>query len=263
MASQESVRLEIVQHPKIARVCGFSIPDRRPIQPPPVIKVTGCEYVDSTAPLVVFASLWSRDLQHNLSYSHKAAPPFSYYRIPDNNNTASASSSDAAIAAEQANISTHPVNPPPPPQPHHQPNHQSATSSSPHTTTTTTIPRPKYNVEITEGYTQSLLLVGSLVSESMDLITPENEKGVFFVFADLAIRSSGFFRLKFELFHLGRQGPALASAVSDVFQAFSPKAFPGNLGPTQLTRVLQHQGIQIRTRDSTQDGFGPMKNHHG
>ncbi|KAI8840750.1 velvet factor [Chytriomyces cf. hyalinus JEL632] len=253
----ESVRLEIVQHPKIARVCGFSIPDRRPIQPPPVLKVTGCEYIDSTAPLVVFASLWSRDLQHNLSYSHKAAPPFSYYRIPDNN-TASVSSSDAAIAAEHANLSTQPVNPPLP-QPHQQHNPQSATSSSPHTT----IPRPKYNVEITEGYTQSLLLVGSLVSESMDLITPENEKGVFFVFADLAIRSSGFFRLKFELFHLGRQGPALASAVSDVFQAFSPKAFPGNLGPTQLTRVLQHQGIQIRTRDSTQDGFGPTRNHHG
>ncbi|KAJ3376944.1 hypothetical protein HDU80_003569, partial [Chytriomyces hyalinus] len=163
------------------------------------------------------------------------------------NNTASASSSDAAIAAEHASLSTHPVNPPPPPPPHHQQHPQSATSSSPHstTTTTTTIPRPKYNVEITEGYTQSLLLVGSLVSESMDLITPDNEKGVFFVFADLAIRSSGFFRLKFELFHLGRQGPALASAVSDVFQAFSPKAFPGNLGPTQLTRVLQHQGIQI------------------
>ncbi|KAI8831532.1 velvet factor [Chytriomyces cf. hyalinus JEL632] len=258
MASQ-SVRLEIVQHPKIARVCGFSIPDRRPIQPPPVLKVTGREYIDSTAPLVVFASLWSRDLQHNLSYSHKAAPPFSYYRIPDNN-TASVSSSDAAIAAEHANLSTHPVNPPPPPA-HHQHNPQSATSTNPHTTTT--IPRPKYNVEITEGYTQSLLLVGSLVSESMDLITPENEKGVFFVFADLAIRSSGFFRLKFELFHLGRQGPALASAVSDVFQAFSPKAFPGNLGPTQLTRVLQHQGIQIRTRDSTQDGFGPTRNHHG
>ncbi|KAJ3229949.1 hypothetical protein HDU81_004906 [Chytriomyces hyalinus] len=253
--SSESVRLEIVQHPKIARVCGFSIPDRRPIQPPPVIKVTGCEYVDSTAPLVVFATLWSRDLQHNLSYSHKAAPPFSYYRIPDNN-TASVSSSDAAIAAEHASLSTHPVNPPT----HHQPQSATSTTTTPHTNI---IPRPKYNVEITEGYTQSLLLVGSLVSESMDLITPENEKGVFFVFADLAIRSSGFFRLKFELFHLGRQGPALASAVSDVFQAFSPKAFPGNLGPTQLTRVLQHQGIQIRTRDSTQDGFGPNRNHHG
>ncbi|ORY53806.1 hypothetical protein BCR33DRAFT_761123 [Rhizoclosmatium globosum] len=74
----EDIKLEIIQQPEKARVCGFSVMDRRPIFPPPVIKLTGnLDILEDSSSLVMFASLWSRDLQQCVSYSHKAAPAFS------------------------------------------------------------------------------------------------------------------------------------------------------------------------------------------
>ncbi|KAJ3249811.1 hypothetical protein HDU77_007419 [Chytriomyces hyalinus] len=194
------IQLTVVQQPQRARVCGFSIHDRRSVQPPPIIEIKGVE-LDGTTPLVMFVTLWSRDLQNNLSYSHKSAPPFAYIPIQpedgQNNGT---------------------------PQ--------------------------RYNVDITEGYIHAQLLIGSLVCEAMDLTDANNKRGLFFCFPDLAIRCSGYFRLRFEAYHLGRQGPPLGWVVSDVFQTFSPKTFPGNVEPTALSRTFLRQGVSIRMRDS-------------
>ncbi|KAJ3229950.1 hypothetical protein HDU81_004907 [Chytriomyces hyalinus] len=205
-ANANGIRLTVVQQPQRARVCGFSIHDRRSVQPPPIIQITGVE-LDGTTPLVMFVTLWSRDLQNNLSYSHKSAPPFAYTPIQP--------------AAEPAVQNNNP-----------------------------TAPQQRYNVEITEGYIQAQLLIGSLVCEAMDLTDANNKRGLFFCFADLAVRCSGFFRLRFEAYHLGRQGPPIAWAVSDVFQTFSPKTFPGNVEPTALSRTFLRQGVAIRMRDS-------------
>ncbi|KAI8831533.1 velvet factor-domain-containing protein, partial [Chytriomyces cf. hyalinus JEL632] len=94
------------------------------------------------------------------------------------------------------------------------------------------------------------LLIGSLVCEAMDLTDANNKRGLFFCFPDLAIRCSGYFRLRFEAYHLGRQGSPLGWVVSDVFQTFSPKTFPGNVEPTALSRTFLRQGVSIRMRDS-------------
>ncbi|KAI8611002.1 velvet factor-domain-containing protein [Chytriomyces sp. MP71] len=188
----KGINLQIVQQPVHARVCGFSIPDRRPIQPPPVIKVSGVN-ISERSPLVMFASLWSRDLQQNLSYSHKAMAPFAYKNA-------------------------------------------------------TTPAQGRYDVLITEGYVQSLLLIGTLVSELNVLQDVQRVEGLYFVYPDLGVRSSGYYRLKFELFELGAQGSkVLATCVSDIFQVccLLPRFFDSNSEGIRRLAQKHFQAIQM------------------
>ncbi|KAI9307011.1 velvet factor [Cunninghamella echinulata] len=58
-----------------------------------------------------------------------------------------------------------------------------------------------------------------------------NNDGVFFIFSDISIRMEGFFRLRFTLFEIiGSYSQCKCSVLSDVFQVYSPKSFPGMSG---------------------------------
>jgi hypothetical protein len=75
---------------------------------------------------------------------------------------------------------------------------------------------------------------------------------IHFIFADLAIRSSGKYRLRFQLFFLpSEEQPLLSSplqVVSNIFTVFSPKTFPGMSPSTNLSNCLAIQGAKINTR---------------
>ncbi|KAK4515584.1 uncharacterized protein ATC70_010535 [Mucor velutinosus] len=90
---------------------------------------------------------------------------------------------------------------------------------------------------------------GTVVQSLHKLKDHDNTDGGFFIFSDISVRLEGYYRLKFTLYEI--DGPLvnrLCSIVSDVFQVYSPKSFPGMSESTFLTRSFSDQGVRIRIR---------------
>ncbi|CEG72861.1 hypothetical protein RMATCC62417_08344 [Rhizopus microsporus] len=90
---------------------------------------------------------------------------------------------------------------------------------------------------------------GAVVQSLYKLKDLDNSDGGFFIFSDISVRLEGLYRLKFTLFSI--EGPSvnrLCSTLSDVFQVYSPKSFPGMSESTFLTRCFSDQGVRIRIR---------------
>ncbi|KAI9332832.1 velvet factor-domain-containing protein [Obelidium mucronatum] len=114
-------------------------------------------------------------------------------------------------------------------------------------------PKTNYSVIITDSYARSFILIGSIISECHTLTDTENADGLFFVFHDLAVRTTGSYRLKFEMYDTksskkGEGMTPIAEVVSDAFQVYRPADFPGLSETTELSRCFARQGIQIRMK---------------
>ncbi|CAO3629178.1 unnamed protein product [Cunninghamella blakesleeana] len=93
---------------------------------------------------------------------------------------------------------------------------------------------------------------GDVVQSLYRLRDINNNDGVFFIFSDISIRMEGFFRLRFTLFEIiGSYAQSKSSVLSDVFQVYSPKSFPGMSESTFLTRLFSEQGVRVRIRKET------------
>ncbi|KAJ3026707.1 UNVERIFIED_CONTAM: velvet protein [Siphonaria sp. JEL0065] len=160
---QNKYRCSVVQQPERARVCGYSISDRRPIHPPPIVKLEG-KYTGNTSSLVMFASLWSQDLQQDLSYSHKSieGPSLQYTPL-------------TASKLEELDVL--------------------APSAS---------KKAKYTVLPSSEATAKQVLMGQMVSVCSTLMNPDHSLGYYFVFSDLAVRTSGYYRLRFDMYEMSR-----------------------------------------------------------
>ncbi|ORY53845.1 hypothetical protein BCR33DRAFT_654878 [Rhizoclosmatium globosum] len=94
---------------------------------------------------------------------------------------------------------------------------------------------------------KSQIMMGQLISISRPLVDLEKKQGLFYVYPELAVRASGRFRLRFDLFDMSMPGSRpVASAVSDVFRVYNPKEFPGIPETTALSRCFAKQGAKIR-----------------
>ncbi|KAG0181397.1 hypothetical protein DFQ29_008454 [Apophysomyces sp. BC1021] len=72
---------------------------------------------------------------------------------------------------------------------------------------------------------------GAVVQSLHKLKDTNNKDGGFFIFADISIRLEGFYKLKFTMFEIaGTHVYRLCSVLSDTFQVYSPKCFPGMSG---------------------------------
>ncbi|ORY53793.1 hypothetical protein BCR33DRAFT_761113 [Rhizoclosmatium globosum] len=203
------IQLDIIQQPQRARICGLSVADRRSIHPPPVIKIEGLGTAEACKH-ILFASLWSKDLQQNLSHAIKSieGPSLLY----------------TAVTADSGLDNT------------------------------ARIPDPAltYAVSPSEAYQNSQMLTGQLVAICSPLVDTDKNRGLFFVFHDLAVRSSGFYKLKFDLYlmsDIAKTAP-IATVVSEVFQVFSPKTYPGITKTTALSKCFARQGVKLRLRPS-------------
>ncbi|KAJ3099651.1 hypothetical protein HDU97_002909 [Phlyctochytrium planicorne] len=97
------------------------------------------------------------------------------------------------------------------------------------------------------------VFVGTLTSQSHLLADPDGRLGCFFAFPDLSVRSSGNYRLKFDLFDLSRTiatgtNKSLATVVSSEFHVYSPQNFPGMAASTPFTQCFSKQGVKIIRR---------------
>lgn len=79
--------------------------------------------------------------------------------------------------------------------------------------------------------------------------------GCFFCFPDLSCRTTGRYRLKFNMVSLNPMGmvagdrrPFCASIISNVVVVYAAKDFPGMSSSSKLTRRLKEQGCLISVK---------------
>lgn len=124
-----------------------------------------------------------------------------------------------------------------------------------------------------EDFRQQRRLMGTLVASPFVGRDEHGEEGCFFCFPDLSCRTPGVFRLKFALvvldparhMHSGARSAIVATAMSDPFQVYNAKDFPGMKASTLLTKRLKEQGCLISIKkgnEKREAGSGGQRHHH-
>lgn len=105
-----------------------------------------------------------------------------------------------------------------------------------------------------DDYTRQKRLMGNLVASPFVGFDERGEEGCFFCFPDISCRTPGRYRLKFVLVVLewplrpNAKSMIRSELLSDVFQTYSAKEFPGMLESSALAKALKHQGCNIPTK---------------
>lgn len=102
-------------------------------------------------------------------------------------------------------------------------------------------------------------LMGQLVASPSVAKDEHDVEGCFFCFPDLSCRTNGRYRLRFVLVRLdpanlqiGSYSPVLTEVMSDVFNVFTAKDFPGMRASSELTRALKLQGCNIQVKKGSE-----------
>ncbi|KAK3938497.1 velvet factor-domain-containing protein [Diplogelasinospora grovesii] len=113
-----------------------------------------------------------------------------------------------------------------------------------------------------EDFRQQRRLMGTLVASPFVGLDENNEEGCFFCFPDLSCRTPGTFRLKFVRLDLvnptkcGEKSDIIATAMSEPFQVYNAKDFPGMQASTALTKRLKEQGCLISIKKGNEKSNG-------
>ncbi|CBX90267.1 predicted protein [Plenodomus lingam JN3] len=274
-----SYRLSVEQQPVRARMCGFGDKDRRPITPPPCIRLVVCDTktgqeilpndVDSTF-FVLMVDLWSEDGMRavNLVRHSSAAPTVSIssstttaYPPPPERATLYMQQQYPGFVQQVAPRTMNPYG--------HATTHQAYYTTGP--------VAPDYQLygapgsygnpihvtgpvapSITQNHTRNL--IGMNAVNACRLNDPDGNPGFWFVLQDLSVRTEGTFRLKLSMCDIGSgqspnaavvsngKCPILASTFSEPFTVYSAKKFPGVIESTPLSKCFASQGIKIPIR---------------
>ncbi|KAF2212921.1 hypothetical protein CERZMDRAFT_67815 [Cercospora zeae-maydis SCOH1-5] len=262
--------LQVVQQPQRARMCGFGDKDRRPITPPPCVR------------LVIVDSATNKEVA--MDDALLGDPSFYILQVDlwaetadREANVVRASSNSPAVSISSATTTSYP--PPAEPPRHYEttqvlymteggPPFYAAVPVHPAQVT-----RPSYGGGMFYGqmgqpigypatpqpssamYTRNL--IGSLTVNAARLTDNEGKQGFWFVLQDLSVRTEGFFRLRMSFIDISNRGapgvnrgsaPVLAWTFSDKFQVYSAKKFPGVIESTPLSKCFAGQGIKIPIR---------------
>ncbi|KAK9369081.1 velvet factor-domain-containing protein [Lipomyces kononenkoae] len=261
-------QLRVVQQPIRARMCGFGDKDRRPLTPPPCIrllikdKATGQDADISKLDVSFYAltvELWSVDEAQNLSLV----------------STLPLSATSATQPVHSQNL---------------QQSYHGQISQSQVLQTPTFVAPPIKN------------LIGSVVATAFKLHDTQGNLGVWFILQDLSVRTEGEFKLKASFVNLGsplspppasssssshgngphshagdiantQQQPVMvvntgtarvqATCFSNPFRVYIAKRFPGVIESTELSRCFAMQGIKIPIRkDQKKNIDDPQQRHH-
>ncbi|KAF3005770.1 hypothetical protein E8E13_007192 [Curvularia kusanoi] len=258
----KTYRLKVEQQPIRARMCGFGDKDRRPITPPPCIRLILCDAVtgqeidaneiDTTFNTLV-VDLWHEDISRgacNLVRHSNAAP------------TVSISSSVTTSF------------PPPPDRPMFmQPPMQYNAYGQPMAAPTPYGQPPFYGGQA-HGYPPPY---GTSYGQPAAPTQNSNSNHTRNLIGQASVSSAtlndaeGTFRLKFMIFNVasgddpsnilghGEKTPMLASCFSDPFTVYSAKKFPGVIESTTLSKCFAQQGIKIPIR---KDGPRTLSNQN-
>ncbi|KAG0261301.1 hypothetical protein BG011_001127 [Mortierella polycephala] len=217
LPSDRTYELTIEQNPVHARMCGFGEKDRRPIDPPPIVRLI--VYMEDGTPVDLNA-----DDTVNVSRFMVMAEIYS---------------------ADQSTPCTLVVNPATTTQ-------MPAASSAVQTIGDSTmsvldlaVPSPIASRNLTGATGAS----GNLLKDL------DGQPGIFFAFPDLSVRTEGTYTLKFS-FAMLPEPPVMTSSIlatvfSEAFEIYPAKHFPGMNRSTPLSKKLFDQGVRIPLRKET------------
>ncbi|KAF2109130.1 velvet factor-domain-containing protein [Lophiotrema nucula] len=272
-------KLSVEQQPVRARMCGFGDKDRRPITPPPCIRLIVCDAatgkeidfpdVDSTF-FVLTVDLWDADGQRevNLVRHSSGAPTVSISSSTTTSYPPPVERPAVYMTSMMPQYDSY-GRPVAAPQPYGAPPLGGAYYSNP------AAPNYPYNAQpygaaqpqmampvaappstATGMFTRNL--IGSLTVNAFRLTDTDSRPGFWFVLQDLSVRTEGVFRLKMNFVDVGSghgnntlntgRAPVLATCFSDQFQVYSAKKFPGVIESTPLSKAFAQQGIKIPIR---------------
>ncbi|RAK74895.1 velvet factor family protein [Aspergillus fijiensis CBS 313.89] len=289
--------LQVVQQPIRARMCGFGDKDRRPITPPPCIRLIvrdaqtekeiDINEID-TSFYVLMVDLWNAEGTSEVNLvKHSATSPSistamsSSYPPPLQNVSPS-------YPPYAQNAYGQPVGYPHMnnyyagnPQLQYQNPYGANPQAQPYYPYYAGGHMPPANISPAQPVTAApgagmftRNLIGSLSASAFRLTDPENKIGVWFILQDLSVRTEGSFRLKMSFINVGTQSgespngvsvinhgaaPVLASVFSDPFHVYSAKKFPGVIESTSLSKCFALQGIKIPIR---KDGVKGSRGRH-
>ncbi|KAJ4312706.1 hypothetical protein N0V94_007307 [Neodidymelliopsis sp. IMI 364377] len=260
-------RLSVEQQPIRARMCGFGDKDRRPITPPPCVRLIVCDAatgqeidaseIDTTF-CILLADLWPEDTSRgacNLVRHSSAAPTVS---ISSSVTTSFPPQPDRQMFLTQGiptqfNQYGQPIAPPNPYAPQQYYANQPSPGYPPY-------PAQYAQVQTSNSSQHTRNLIGQSAVNAYKLNDPDGKPGFWFVFQDLSVRTEGTFRLKFMMTNIGsgedpstimahdEKRPMLGSCFSDPFTVYSAKKFPGVIESTALSKCFAQQGIKIPIR---------------
>ncbi|KAF1942675.1 hypothetical protein EJ02DRAFT_159428 [Clathrospora elynae] len=274
---RRTYQLAVEQQPIRARMCGFGDKDRRPITPPPCIRLivmdseTGRELdfneIDSTF-FVLMVDLWDEEglravnlVRHNSSAPTVSISSSVVTSFPPPPERTPYVATHMAPQYDQYRQQMVPMNPygQPIPQAYYPPGpgtgyQQYAYPHHPHhALPSIAIPAPPMN----SNHTRNLIGMNSV--NATRLHDPDGKTGFWFVLQDLSVRTEGKFRLKLSMFDIGMghgtnatvtngKAPMLAWSFSEAFTVYSAKKFPGVIESTPLSKCFAGQGIKIPIR---------------
>ncbi|KAH7072939.1 velvet factor [Paraphoma chrysanthemicola] len=255
-------KLQIEQQPVRARMCGFGDKDRRPITPPPCIRLVIAEDVlrelkdHDGSSFILMVDLWSEDGRSavNLVRSSNTAA------------TVSISSSDISSYPPQINMPSQPMNymghrmqPQLPYAPQYGAPAQPYGYGNPPTQqyyqqVPAQMPISAGALAPSQNHTRNL--IGMNAVNACQLNDLNGEKGYWFILQDLSVRTEGTFRLKLSVVDISAGNgqintgkcPILCHAFSEPFTVYSAKKFPGVIESTPLSKCFAQQGIKIPIR---------------
>ncbi|KAH9831874.1 Velvet factor [Teratosphaeria destructans] len=254
-------KLVVEQQPQRARMCGFGDKDRRPITPPPCVRLiitnkgtdqeVGFDDVDGTF-FVLQVDLWD-DVGHKEVNIVRASSQTPSLSISNSTTTAYPPSDRVSDFAYGANGI-----------PYQIPVPGAVGYGGQH---------PAYSGPVGASPMYTRNLIGSLTVNAARLKDPAGKESYWFVLQDLSVRTEGWFRLRMNFIDLRGKGteasglnkgkaPVLAWAFSDKFQVYSAKKFPGVIESTPLSKCFAQQGIKIPIRKDVK-GEGDAKEEDG
>ncbi|KAK5173379.1 uncharacterized protein LTR77_002060 [Saxophila tyrrhenica] len=286
--------LKCEQQPQRARMCGFGDKDRRPVTPPPCVRliVTDLRTGRNITPddlehtfYVLQVDLWDEAATRevNIVRSSTASPAHS---ISNASTTSFPPTVDRSSSTDHSQGMMHPghhhgmyapypgygpmAQGPVPGYPGYPPTmggpgyyHQQHYAGMPGVPFQYAPPAPPP----TQSHTMfTRNLIGSLTVNASALKDLDDQTGFWFVLQDLSVRMEGNFRLRMNFIDVGAmdgdglnktKAPVLAWIYSDPFQVFSAKKFPGVIESTDLSKKFATQGIKIPIRkdnSKTADG---------
>ncbi|KIW01374.1 uncharacterized protein PV09_07142 [Verruconis gallopava] len=267
--------LRVVQQPQRARMCGFGDKDRRPITPPPCIKLIVTDIhtnreidpndIDPTF-FVLCVDLWDERAANEVNLvrhsnaspavSISAATPCPYPPPPERPYIGLLNPSQMANYYGQQTTSMAYNS-------HYEPYMSSTQPGAGQGVPPAYIQAAQTPVSIVPNHSQGMYtrnLIGSLAVNAAKLNDDKNKVGLWFVLQDLSVRTEGVFRLHMRFIDVSsddpngsttlnhEHAPVLASCYSDSFQVYSAKKFPGVVESTPLSRAFATQGIKIPIR---------------
>lgn len=221
--------LHIRQQPIAARACSAGDRDRRPVDPPPILQILLTDF-DSN-------SQFDREILQNprlavgcLLFPVSDSDSWPTIPVQEADGTARADDTSTPLLSGKAFMSPFYVDADP--DPNSTPTHPSSTDQL---TGTPRLPPPG--------------------SEHLRNASDLHQPATFFIFADLSIRSPGWYRLQFRLMNwgqvedTGQSMPILAETWSEPFRVYAAKDFPGMRDSSILAEGLKELGfVELKTR---------------